>query len=176
MSEPLTLYKLIVLYILDKVNFPMTNGQLSEFILGQGYTDYFKFQQTMSALLDADLIHGETVRNNTYYTIQDKGRETCRFFQGKISSAIKEDIHRFLRENEYELREEVSVLADYDRSGKEFEVQLRVREQGNDMMKLSLRVPSQTQAEVMCRRFEEKNQSIYAYLMRQLLTDDEKKG
>ncbi len=175
MSEPLTLYKLIVLYMLDKVNFPMTNAQLSDFILTQGYTDYFKFQQTMSELLESGLIQGETIRNNTYYTIQDKGRETCHFFQGKISSAIKEDIHRFLRENEYELREEVSVLADYDRSGREYEVQLRVREQGSDMMKLFLRVPSEEHAKVMCRRFEEKNQSVYAYLMRQLLTDDEKK-
>ncbi len=176
MAEPLTLYKLIVLYMLDKVNFPMTNGQLSEFILTQGYTDYFKFQQTMSELLDAQLIRAEIVRNNTYYTILEQGRSTCHYFQQKISDAIKEDIHRYLRENEYELREEVSVLADYDRSGREYEVQFRIREQGNDLMRLSLRVPTKEQAELMCRRFEEKNQSVYAYLMKQMLTDEEKKG
>ncbi len=175
MSEPLTLYKLIVLYILDKVNFPMTNDQLSDFILTQEYTDYFKFQQTMSELLESDLIYGEQIRNNTYYTIQDKGRETCHYFQGKISSAIKEDIHRFLRENEYELREEVSVLANYDRSGREYEVQMRIREQGNDLMRLNLRVPTEEQADLICRRFEEKNQSVYAYLMKQLLTNEEKR-
>ena len=176
MSEPLTLYKLIVLYMLDKVNFPMTNSQLSDFILTQGYTDYFKFQKTMAELLESGLIRAETIRNNTYYTIEQQGRDTCHYFQEKISAAIREDIHKFLRENEYELREEVSVLADYDRSGREYEVQLRIREQGNDLMRLSLRVPAKEQAEEMCRRFDEKNQSIYAYLMKQLLTDDEKKG
>ena len=36
MAEPLTLYKLIVLYMLEKVNFPLTNGQISAFILDQG--------------------------------------------------------------------------------------------------------------------------------------------
>ncbi len=176
MSEELTLYKLIVLYMLDKVSFPMTNSQLSDFILTQGYTDYFKFQQTIAELLETELIKGETIRNNTYYTITEQGRNTCQYFQGKISKAIKNDIHQFLRDNEYELREAVSVLADYDKSGSEYEVQLRVREQGSDLIKISLRVPTEGQANLMCRRFEEKNQSIYAYLMKQLLTDEEKKG
>ena len=33
MSETYTLYKLIVLYMLDKVDFPLTTSQISEFIL-----------------------------------------------------------------------------------------------------------------------------------------------
>ena len=41
MTDALTLYKLIILYMLDKVDFPLTNSQLSEFILDKGYTDYF---------------------------------------------------------------------------------------------------------------------------------------
>ena len=41
MSDTLTLYKLILLHILDKVSFPMSNGQLSEFMLDKEYTDYF---------------------------------------------------------------------------------------------------------------------------------------
>ena len=38
MSEAFTLYKLIVLYMLEKVDFPLTNGQISEFILDKEYT------------------------------------------------------------------------------------------------------------------------------------------
>ena len=41
LESSLTLYKLIVLYLLKKVNFPLTNAQISEFILEQGYTTYF---------------------------------------------------------------------------------------------------------------------------------------
>ena len=32
MSEPITLYKLIVLYMLHKVDFPLTTSQISSFI------------------------------------------------------------------------------------------------------------------------------------------------
>ena len=43
MTEPETLYKLMILYMLKKVNFPMTNPQLWTFFEGNGYTNYFTF-------------------------------------------------------------------------------------------------------------------------------------
>ena len=56
MAEAFTLYKLIILYMLDKVDFPLTNSQISEFVLDKGYTDYFKLQQALSELADGGLI------------------------------------------------------------------------------------------------------------------------
>ena len=40
MAKSFTLYKLIILYMLNKVDFPLTNSQISEFILDEGYTTY----------------------------------------------------------------------------------------------------------------------------------------
>ena len=37
MAETFTLYKLIVLYMLDRVDFPLTTSQISELILDKGY-------------------------------------------------------------------------------------------------------------------------------------------
>ena len=48
MAEPLTLYKLIILYMLKKVDFPLTNAQISEFVLDQEYTTYFTLQQAIA--------------------------------------------------------------------------------------------------------------------------------
>ena len=59
MSETFTLYKLIVLYMLSKVDFPLTTAQISEFILDKGYTTFFKLQQALSELKDAELIREE---------------------------------------------------------------------------------------------------------------------
>ena len=63
MAESLTLYKLIVLYMLEQVDFPLTNAQISGFILDKGYTNYFHLQQAISELTDSGLIRSETVRN-----------------------------------------------------------------------------------------------------------------
>ena len=44
MAEALTQYKLIVLYMLDQVDFPLTNTQISNFVLEKDYTTYFTIQ------------------------------------------------------------------------------------------------------------------------------------
>ena len=66
MSEPLTLYKLIILYMLEKVDFPLTNAQISGFVLDKGYTNYFHLQQAISELIDSNLIEAKTIRNSSY--------------------------------------------------------------------------------------------------------------
>ena len=67
MSESFTLYKLIILYMLEKVDFPLTTSQISEFILDKGYTNYFKLQSTISEMLDSQLILAENTHNRTLY-------------------------------------------------------------------------------------------------------------
>ena len=64
MAEAFKLYKLIILYMLDKVDFPLTNSQISEFILNEGYTTYFKLQQALSELLDSGFIREESAHKN----------------------------------------------------------------------------------------------------------------
>ena len=47
----------------------MTNSQLSDFILGNEYTNYFIFQQVLSELVDARFITSETLQNSSRYKI-----------------------------------------------------------------------------------------------------------
>ena len=83
MSEPFTLYKLIVLYMLEKLDFPLTNGQISEFILDKGYTTYFTLQQALSEMVESNLIREEFVHNRTLYHLTEEGLETIQYFKDK---------------------------------------------------------------------------------------------
>ena len=49
MAETFKLYKLIILFMLDRVDFPLTNSQISDFVLDEGYTTYFKLQQAIQS-------------------------------------------------------------------------------------------------------------------------------
>ena len=80
MAEPLTLYKLIILYMLKKVAFPLTNAQISEFVLDQEYTTYFTLQQAISELVEAGLIRMETIRNTSQYYLTEDGDMTLGYF------------------------------------------------------------------------------------------------
>ena len=55
LTDPITLYKLMVLYMLKQVNFPLTNSQLTSFFLDHEYTTYFSLQQALNELLEAGL-------------------------------------------------------------------------------------------------------------------------
>ena len=56
LSEPMTLYKLMILYMLKQVKFPLTNSNISDFFVSKEYTTYFIVQQALTELLEANLI------------------------------------------------------------------------------------------------------------------------
>lgn len=169
-NDALTLYKLIILYMLGKVNFPLTNAQVSNFILEKEYTNYFTIQQAISELIDAELIRTETIRNSTHYRINQAGEETLEFFGNKISDAIKSDIDEYLNKNEYELRDEVSTIADYYEEKKdEYIVRCQVKENGSPIIDLSISVPSEEEAVSICNNWKAKSQEVYAYIMKTLM-------
>ena len=82
--------------MLDRVNSPMTNAQISQFILEKGYTTYFTLQEVISTLISDGFITEESYHSSTHYSITDSGRETINFFKYKISSSIISDINVFL--------------------------------------------------------------------------------
>ena len=170
MSEAFTLYKLIVLYMLEKVDFPLTNGQISEFILDKGYTNYFSLQQTLSELVEANFIRVETSHNRTLYHLTTEGEETIQFFKNNISSAIQSDIDTFIAEKRYELRNEVSVKADfYQNKNLEYDVRCQIIEGDTSLIDLTITVPTADQAETVANNWRKKNQEIYAQIMGELL-------
>ena len=73
LSDPITLYKLMILYMLDHVNFPLTNSQLTDFFLDHEYTTYFTLQQALNELKEAGLIRMESTHNSSRYEITREG-------------------------------------------------------------------------------------------------------
>ena len=168
--EALMLYKLIILYILDRVDFPMTNSQLTDFITAKEYTNYFNVQQVLEALVDDGYISLQEMKNNYLYRITPEGKETLSFFYQNISRNIRDDIDMFLTEQQYILREEVSNIADYYEAKKnEYVCELKVVERDTTVIEIRITVPTEENAKTVCSRWRQKNADIYAYVMNSLL-------
>ena len=144
MGESLTLYKLIVLYMLEKVDFPLTNAQISGFILDKGYTTYFHLQQALSELTESELIHCETIRNSSYFSITKSGEQTLEYFGKEIPKEIKGE------KEGYQVR----------CSAKEKEVPL---------IELTMTVPTKAAAEAVCASWQTKNKAVYEKLLDMLM-------
>ena len=75
-ADPNTLYKLMILYILNASEFPLNNSQVCEFLLEKGYTTYFTTQAAISDLIEAQFISVKQQNKSPYYQLTTSGFET----------------------------------------------------------------------------------------------------
>ena len=169
-SETETLYKLMILYMLKKVNFPLTNTQISQVFLEKEYTDFFVFQKVLNELIDANLVSSETIGRTTRYSLTPEGDQTWNFFGNKIPKPICEDIDAYLKENKFRMRSEIAVLAESVKNEEgEWYAHLIINEGKTNIFDLRLNVPSEKEADVVCNRWTAENQGIYEMIVRKLI-------
>ena len=171
-SEGLILYKLIVLYMLDRVDFPLTGSQISQFILDKGYTNYFNLQIALNELIDNDFIKPTSNRNHSLYEKTAQGQEALVLFEFKNFDAIKNDILNYLKEQKIELRNESAISSDYYPSNNEYIAQCSIKERNQTLLDIKLSVPTQEQAIHICDSWRDKSEEIYQYLITQVWQDD----
>ncbi len=168
--EITTLYKLIILYMLDRVDFPLSNSTISGFILETGYTDFLTVQEVIGILQDDSLIDVESSRSNTSYTITEQGKEMLEYFGNKISEEIKKEINEYLTKNKYELKQVANVISEFYRTTSgDYAVHCCVKENGASLIELTVSVPDEDVADFMCGKWKDESQHIYEYIIKKLM-------
>lgn len=170
MAEPTTIYKLIILYMLEQADVPLGNTKISNFFLDQDYTTYFTVQQTLNDLLDSELIVSESNHNHTRYRITASGRETLDFFENKISESVRLDIAQYFSNNQIEIKKEADILADYYKTTyQNYAVHCQLRQKNIPIIDLTLAVKNTEMAEAICNNWKKQSEEIYDYLMDALI-------
>ena len=171
MTEPMTVYKLMILYMLKRVDYALSNVQLSEFFVDRQYIDYFTLQLVLNDLVMTKLIRMETVREVTRYELTSEGEEVLGYFSDRINGDARLDMDQYLKENNFRLKNENSILSDYRKSpqGSEYEVDCQIREGRNMLIGLKLSAMTEEMAARMCDRWKEKSSEIYEFIIRTLL-------
>lgn len=156
--------------MLDDVAFPLTNGQITEFILEREYTDYFTIQQSFYELTEDKLITIESIRNSSHCTITEEGIRTLTYYRHIITDEVIESIRSYMTEHKIELKNKVSVLAHYEplRDG-EYSLHFHIKERGRSIIDLTVQAPTEELANKMCDSWQEKHEQLYAYIMTNLL-------
>lgn len=168
-----TLYKLMTMYTLSRVDFALTNSQITNVFLDLGYTNYFNVQYTLGDLVSSRLVHEEVYPDYRYYMLTDEGRESIEALKTSLASSIRSDIDEYLRENRLEFREALATRAEYYRTTEgDYAVRCRVMEHTTALIDLTLTVPNETQAKIVSKEWKEKSQDVYAYIIHTLTQPD----
>lgn len=171
MSEPNILYKLLSLELLKTATFSLSNAQIAEFFVKNGYSNYFTQQRILHELLEAELVTSKETHNLTLYDITEKGLETLSLMNERITPAMKEDIRLFFGESGIEMEEQNSVTSDYFKSsGGGYLVTCRVFRDNQTIIDLSLHAASEDMARTISTNWKRDYESVYASLMDILLT------
>lgn len=168
-QDSMTLYRLIVLHMLNKAASPLSSAQIADFILEKEYTGYITLQQVLSDLAEEAFITATTMENRTLYQLTEEGRRTLAFFDNRIQPSIKSDIQEYLSSHEIQIRNELSILTNYRKvSSGDYVAELIAKDNGNELLHIHLTVPSADFAEKVCQNWKAKNESVYQYLIQEL--------
>ena len=166
MIEPITIYKLMILALLQRSHAPLTGPQLSDFFLEKEYTNYFTVQEALHELDESAFIKKEATHSNTHYSVTPAGAETLSFFSDKLSPGIYEDIQEYLNANQLAIQEAAAFLANYYKApGEQYAVRCQLKERGNSRIDLTVTVPSREIAQAICENWKKQSTDVYEYLM-----------
>ncbi len=165
-----TLHKLMILYLLKRVNLSLSNADLWTFFEEKGYTNYFTFQEQLQSLVEANLTVSEMIRNTEYYELTKQGDEALHYFMNDIPDGVKTDLDEYITAKKFKIRTEAGITADYNRTADfDYLAHLKIREGKTTLMDLNLSVPTEEQAKQLSKHLEEHAEEIYQHIMKLLI-------
>ena len=169
-SQQLAEQKLLLLYIFDQLELPISNSQITDLVLENEIMNYFTFQQYLTELKESDFIIEEIQESNQLFSITDKGKKTLEYFVNRIPKQQLDKIKKLLNNKKQELIKYSEIKAEYIKlKDEEYLVTLKVIEKEIPMINIKLNVNSNKQAKQICERWKNKAQDLYGEIINLLV-------
>lgn len=172
-NETLAENKVLILYILSKMNRPITNDNLLNLILKIRDMNYFYFKQFMVDLEENRYVVDYEKNGEIVYEITKKGRETLELTNDLLPGIIKLQVDSNFKENLRSLEDESSVVAEFTpNSETDFIVKCKIVEHNTVIFQVQISANSREQAKLICENWKKNSQTIYPTIIH-MFTNDE---
>ncbi|HOV27155.1 MAG TPA: DUF4364 family protein [Pseudobacteroides sp.] len=169
-NQELAEKKLILLYVIDKINIPVSNTQITKIILENRFMNYFYFQQFLLDLCKQKLLQSKNTDGKVYYEITDKGRETLNYFVNLIPLGVKHRIDEASSSIRKKIKNETSVISDFSpENDNQFVVTCKINEDDFSLINLNITVGTKSDARKICDNFQTFPQEIYSEIIEILM-------
>ena len=172
-SEELASHKLLILYILDKINMDLTNSQITQVVLETEMMNYFSLQQFLSQLMESKFLTTYKESDREYYSLTQKGLEILEYFLSRIPEDLTKKIDEYVALNKQSLLSDTEVKSSFiQQNNNEFIVNLRVIENQSNLIDLNLNVSSEKQAQQICNNWKNNASNMYAEIIDLLIKEN----
>ena len=165
--------KLILLFLLQKMNLSLSNNEICQFALERNIMDYFNVQQYLSELSDADFLEPFTDNGTTKYSITPEGENVLEFFQNRIPEWMRNAANEYILNNKNRIKSEYETVANYfPEINGEYLVKCAVYGiDGQQIMEVDVVVPTKHQAQIICSNWKKNVNTIYGTIFSSLIKD-----
>lgn len=162
MASPLTVYKLTVLYLLDRAGTKLSQSFISAFLLENGYANLINLMQTYDEMAANGLVSVSEEDGAAFLMITAAGRESLSYFRGELSSAIRTEADAYLKDNGVRIRRDKELTGSYyRRPSADYAVTVAVMENEQPVIELTLSVPDEAAAKKVIENWKAESGEIY---------------
>ena len=170
-SEALAENKVLILYILNKVNKPINNDSLYKLVLSALDINYFYFQQFLLDLIQNKYIVNFQKETRSVYEITESGKNTLALTMDLLPGIIKLKADMNLKKELESTEEEYSVVAEYTpRSENNYIVFCKIIENSETIFEVKTFAGSRENAKEIVQNWKNNAESIYPEILRILTT------
>ena len=165
-NETLAENKALILYILDKVNKPISNTALLRLVLSVENMNYFYFQQFLLDLIDNKYIISYAVEKETIYELTLEGKQALELVSDLIPGFLKFKIDNNFKDNLQTIENELSVSADFiPHSETDYSVRCTITENNRTLFEIQTFATSREQAKFIADNWKENADKIYPKIL-----------
>ena len=164
-TETLAENKVLILYLLNKLNKPISNDSLLKLVLSVQDINYFYFQQFLLDLLENKYIIGYMEDDKMMYKITDAGIKTLSLTSDILPGIIKLNIDNALKAKLEDVQNVKHAVSEFfPKNENDFIVTCKIVE--NNITKFELKVPatSAEQAKIIANKWENNFEEIYSII------------
>jgi hypothetical protein len=153
--------KLVILFTINEYGKPLTNPELSKYIMDENSVDYFLLQHNIYELVKMEKMRVFKEEGKDFYAITEDGSETVGFFESKIPMLVKKKIKNAIGNRKKLDEPQTKVIADFMPEGNEFLAGVKILEDGQEQFSLNILVPRREHAILVCDYFEKNIEDIF---------------
>jgi len=163
--------KVLILFVMARVSYPVTNGEIYELCYQDDCLSYFDVCTAIPEMVKSG--HLKEVEDEKF-VITEKGRADGSLTEDSIAFTVKQRAENAVNRFNRQLRRSSFVKTQIvPRDDGEFSVIMALDDEMGNLMTLELAAPNQRQAVRLSKLFEKKAESIYTLTMTELLEGED---
>ncbi|MDR1674521.1 MAG: DUF4364 family protein [Oscillospiraceae bacterium] len=157
--------KVLICYVLYKIEMPAADSQLREVIVGSGAVNYFFYTDALDGLVRHNSISVDLQNGENVYTLEEKGRLCAETLKSHVPKLFRDRVIEKAVRYFTKVRNRENITVEYEKAGNGYTVVFKCNDNVNDLIDLKFFAPDEKQAKLLSDNIERNPLGFYTDLI-----------